>query len=142
MDTLYKKTIRPKLIQPMFLTVHPAELVPLARRNDDNPRVLDMFQVVVNGWEIVKAYSELVDPAEQRQRLEEQAQAKTGDEEAMMLEPDYIECMEHGMPPISGLGMGIDRLVALLSDSSRLKDVTLFPLMKPEKPLGEELPNT
>jgi lysyl-tRNA synthetase class 2 len=114
----------------MFLTEHPAELVPLARRKDNNPKVLDMFQVLVNGWEIVKAYSELVDPAEQRQRLEDQA--NTGDE-AMMLEQDYIDCMEHGMPPISGLGMGIDRLLALITNSSRLKDTVLFPMMKPEE---------
>ena len=130
MDALYKKTVRPKLVQPMFLMEHPAELVPLARRNDDNPRVLDMFQVVVNGWEIVKAYSELVDPEEQKARLLEQA----GDDEAMMLELDYIECMEYGMPPNSGLGLGIDRLVALLTNQRNLRGVTLFPMMRPEQP--------
>jgi lysyl-tRNA synthetase class 2 len=131
-DALYKKTVRPKLVQPMFLMEHPAELVPLARRSDDNPRVLDMFQVVVNGWEIVKAYSELVDPEEQLRRLEEQA--GTGDDESMMLELDYIECMEHGMPPNSGLGLGIDRLVALLANKPKLKEIILFPLLKPEQP--------
>jgi lysyl-tRNA synthetase class 2 len=90
-----------------------------------------MFQVVVNGWETVKAYSELVDPVEQRLRLEEQvALREAGDDETMMMEEDFIECMEHGMPPMSGLGLGIDRFVALLTDASTLRDVVLFPQMR------------
>ncbi len=110
---------------------HPAELVPLARRSDDDPTRLDMFQVVVNGWEIVKAYSELVDPAEQRTRLEEQAELReAGDDETMMLEEDFIEAMEYGMPPMSGLGLGIDRFTALLTDAPTLRDVVLFPTMR------------
>ncbi|MCK9923401.1 lysine--tRNA ligase [Frankia sp. AgPm24] len=130
-DLLYKKTVRPHLIQPCFLLHHPAELVPLARRNDDDPTVLDMFQVVVDGLEIVKAYSELIDPAEQRLRLEEQAELReAGDDETMMLEEDFIEAMEYGMPPMSGLGLGIDRFVALLTDAPTLRDVVLFPTMR------------
>jgi lysyl-tRNA synthetase class 2 len=130
-DLLYKRTVRPGLVQPCFLVHHPAELVPLARRSDDDPTRLDMFQVVVNGWEIVKAYSELVDPVEQRARLEEQvALREAGDDETMMMEEDFIECMEHGMPPMSGLGLGIDRFVALLTDASTLRDVVLFPQMR------------
>lgn len=130
-DSLYKRTVRPHLVQPTFLTGHPMELVPLARRNDDDPSILDMFQVVVSTSEIVKAYSELVDPIEQRERLEEQmAQREAGDDESMMLEEDFIECMEYGMPPISGLGLGIDRLVALITDSPTLRDVVLFPPMR------------
>jgi len=130
-DLLYKRTVRPGLVQPCFLLHHPAELVPLARRSDDDPSRLDMFQVVVNGWEIVKAYSELVDAAEQRARLEEQvALREAGDDETMMMEEDFIECMEHGMPPMSGLGLGIDRFVALLTDSPTLRDVVLFPQMR------------
>jgi lysyl-tRNA synthetase class 2 len=130
-DLLYKRTVRPGLVQPCFLVHHPAELVPLARRSDDDPAVLDMFQVVVNGWEIVKAYSELIDPVEQRARLEEQvALREAGDDETMMMEEDFIECMEHGMPPMSGLGLGIDRFVALLTDASTLRDVVLFPQMR------------
>lgn len=130
-DLLYKRTVRPQLVQPCFLVHHPAELVPLARRSDDDPTRLDMFQVVVNGWEIVKAYSELVDPVEQRARLEEQeAMRAAGDDETMMLEEDFIECMEHGMPPMSGLGLGIDRFVALITDSPTLRDVVLFPQMR------------
>ena len=130
-DLLYKKTVRPDLVQPCFLVHHPAELVPLARRSDTDPTALDMFQVVVNGVEIVKAYSELVDPAEQRQRLEEQAALReAGDDETMMLEEDFIEAMEYGMPPMSGLGLGIDRFVALLTGAPTLRDVVLFPTMR------------
>lgn len=127
-DLLYKKAVRPNLIQPCYLVHHPAELVPLARRSDSDPARLDMFQVVVKGWEIVKAYSELVDAREQRRRLEEQAALReAGDDEAMMLEEDFLECMEHGMPPMSGLGLGIDRFVALITDAPTLRDVVLFP---------------
>jgi lysyl-tRNA synthetase class 2 len=130
-DQLYKKTVRPTLTQPCFLLHHPAELVPLARRNDDDPAVLDMFQFVVFGWEVVKAYSELVDPVEQRARLEEQmAMREAGDDETMMLEEDFIEAMEYGMPPQSGLGLGIDRFVALLTDAHTLRDVVFFPQMR------------
>jgi lysyl-tRNA synthetase class 2 len=132
-DGLYKRAVRPHLAGPVFLTHHPAELVPLARRSDANPRVLDMFQVVVNAWEIVKAYSELIDPLEQRARmLEQQAYRARGDRETMMMEDDYIECMEYGMPPNSGLGLGIDRLVALLAGVESLRDVVLFPAMRDE----------
>lgn len=130
-DLLYKKTVRPELIQPCFLVHHPAELVPLARRSDEDPTRLDMFQVVVNGTEIVKAYSELVDPVEQRLRLEEQVELRAaGDDEAMMMEEDFIEAMEYGMPPMSGLGLGIDRFVALLTDAPTLREVVLFPAMR------------
>jgi lysyl-tRNA synthetase, class II len=130
-DLLYKKTVRPELVQPCFLVHHPVELVPLARRSDEDPTRLDMFQVVVNGWEIVKAYSELIDPVEQRQRLEEQAELReAGDDETMMMEEDFIEAMEYGMPPMCGLGLGIDRFVALLTDAPTLREVVLFPAMR------------
>jgi len=132
-DALYKRTVRPALVQPTFLVHHPAELVPLARRSDADPSRLDMFQVVVDGAEIVKAYSELVDPVEQRARLEEQVALRTaGDDEAMMLEEDFVEAMEYGMPPMSGLGLGIDRLVALMTGASNLRDVVLFPQLRDE----------
>ncbi len=130
-DLLYKRTVRPGLIQPCFLLHHPVELVPLARRSDEDPSRLDMFQVVVNSWEIVKAYSELVDPVDQRRRLEEQMDMReAGDDEAMMLEEDFIEAMEYGMPPMSGLGLGIDRFIALMTDAPNLRDVVLFPQMR------------
>ena len=130
-DGLYKVVSRPKLIQPMFLTGHPTELVPLARRSDADPGTLDMFQVLVNTWEIVKAYSELVDPIDQRTRLEEQVTLReAGDDETMMMEEDFLECMEHGMPPISGLGLGIDRFVALITGQESLREVVFFPMMR------------
>ncbi|ADP78242.1 lysine--tRNA ligase [Pseudofrankia inefficax] len=133
-DLLYKKTVRPELVQPCFLVGHPVELVPLARRSDDDPTRLDMFQVVANGWELVKAYSELVDPVDQRERLEEQADLRAaGDDETMMLEEDFIEAMEYGMPPMSGLGLGIDRFIALITDAPTLRDVVLFPSMRGAK---------
>ncbi len=130
-DLLYKKTVRPELIQPCFLVHHPVELVPLARRSDEDPTRLDMFHIVVNGGEIVKAYSELIDPVEQRQRLQEQAELReAGDEETMMMEEDFLEAMEYGMPPMCGLGLGIDRFVALLTDAPTLREVVLFPAMR------------
>lgn len=132
-DLLYKKVSRPRLINPVFLINHPIELSPLARKNDANPALTDRFQLVVNGWEIVNAYSELVDPIDQAQRFKEQAAARAaGDAEALEGEDDFLLCMEHGMPPISGWGMGIDRFVALLTDTHNLRDVILFPLLRPE----------
>ena len=131
-DLLYKKVARPMLIEPVFLVEHPIELSPLARANDDNPSLTDRFQLVINGAEIVNAYSELVDPVEQMKRLEEQAKLNAGgDEEAMVMDMDYIEAMEYGMPPISGWGMGIDRVMQVLTGVPNIKDNILFPLMRP-----------
>lgn len=131
-DLLYKKVSRPKLISPTFLTAHPIELSPLARKNDDNPNITDRFQLVVNGAEIINAYSELVDPIEQRARLEEQAKLKSqGDAEAMPMDHDYLKAMEYGMPPISGWGMGVDRLMQVLLDLPNIRDSVLFPTMRP-----------
>lgn len=132
-DALYKAVSREKLVNPVFLINHPIDISPLARKNDANPLITDRFQLVVNGWEVVNAYSELIDPIEQRKRFEEQTKFReTGDEEAMMKDFEYVEAMEYGMPPISGWGMGVDRMVALLTSQSNLKDVVLFPLLKPE----------
>lgn len=133
-DQLYKKVARCHIIKPVFLTEHPISLSPLARANDDNPNLTDRFQLIINGAEIINAYSELVDPIEQERRLEEQARLKSnGDEEAMMMDRDYIGAMEYGMPPISGWGIGIDRLVQILTDADNIKDCVMFPLMKPEE---------
>lgn len=130
-DLLYKQRLRPFIIQPTILYNYPACLIPLARRNDDDNRLLDMFQLVVSGWEIVKAYSELVDPETQRANFLEQAQNKNnGDDEAFEVDNDFLLAMEHGMPPVSGLGIGIDRLIAILCNQPTLRDVVLFPLMK------------
>jgi lysyl-tRNA synthetase, class II len=131
-DALYKKVSRPKLIKPTFVINHPASTKPLARRSDKNPHICETFQLLVNTWEIVNAYSEIVDPEDQRDRFLNQAAAKVGgDEEAMEMDTDYLTCMEHGMPPISGLGLGVDRLITLLTNQDNLRDVTLFPLMRP-----------
>lgn len=131
-DTLYKKVSRPSLIQPCFVIKHPVDTKPLARRNDEDPRLADTFQLLVNTWEVINAYSELVDPVDQRERLERQADAReNGDEEAMPMDEDYLLAMEHGMPPISGWGMGIDRFTALITKQDNLKDTVLFPLMRP-----------
>lgn len=139
-DSLYKKVSRPKLIQPAFVVRHPVDTKPLARRNDDDPRLADTFQVLVNTWEIVNAYGELIDPLDQRDRLIKQSAAREGgDEEAMMMDEDYLLAMEHGMPPMSGWGLGIDRFVALLTGQENLKDTVLFPLMKPEKQFTDAL---
>jgi lysyl-tRNA synthetase class 2 len=132
-DNLYKKVSRPKLIQPTILFHYPKILQPLARVNDEDSNMVDQFQLVVNGWEIVKAYSELVDPIDQRERFMQQAEQRSaGDEEAMDMDEGYLTAMEHGMPPISGWGMGVDRVLALLTGQDNLRDVVLFPLMRPE----------
>ena len=131
-DQLYKKVARGNVVKPIFLTEHPISLSPLARANDNNPEITDRFQLIINGAEIINAYSELVDPIEQERRLVEQAKLKdNGDEEAMMMDRDYISAMEYGMPPISGWGIGIDRLVQILTDADNIRDCVMFPLMKP-----------
>lgn len=130
-DLVFKRTMRPNLIQPVIVYNYPACIVPLARFNDKDNRIIDMFQFVVNGWEMLKAYSELVNPLQQRETFEQQAKNKTqGDEEAFDLDEDFLLCMEHGMPPISGLGIGLDRFIALLTDQETLRDVIFFPIVK------------
>ena len=120
------------------MTEHPIDLSPLARANDKNPALTDRFQLVVNGVEIVNAYSELVDPVEQMKRLEDQAKLNAaGDEDAMVKDEDYVMSMEYGMPPISGWGIGIDRLVQFVTNSENIKDCVLFPLTR--KAQGHEL---
>jgi lysyl-tRNA synthetase class 2 len=142
-DQLYKKKVREELIQPMFLIHHPIDVSPLARTNDSNPKVVDRFQLLVNGWETINGYSELVDPIDQMERLVKQARDREGgDEEAMVMEEDFVLCMEYGMPPISGWGMGIDRFAALLSNQENLRDVVLFPLMRPLEPGKEPMDAT
>lgn len=133
-DALYKKVARPYLIEPTFLVEHPISLSPLARANDEDKTLTDRFQLVINGAEIINAYSELVDPIDQEARLLHQASLKAGgDEEAMMMDYDYINAMEYGMPPISGWGMGIDRVLQVLTGVDNIKDNILFPLMRPEE---------
>lgn len=131
-DLLYKKVSRPKLIEPVFLIHHPISLSPLARANDENKEITDRFQLIINGAEIINGYSELVDPKEQSNRLMEQAKLNAnGDTEAMVMDKDYITAMEYGMPPISGWGMGIDRVMQVLLRTGNIKDSVLFPIMRP-----------
>ena len=130
-DFIYKRKIRNEIKNPTIIFNYPAELMPLARRNDKDDRIVDAFQIVAGGAEIVKAYSELVDPIVQRKLLEKQLEEKSqGEEEAMDLDEDFLLSMEHGMPPISGLGFGIDRFVQFIFDLPNIRDTILFPLMK------------
>ena len=130
-DFVYKKKIRANIVGPTILYNYPAVLKPLARRNDEDKNAVDVFQVVVCGTEICNAYSELVDPEIQRANFEEQAKAKSqGDDETMELDEEFMGAMEQGMPPISGLGFGIDRLMMLIYNQESIRDVVLFPTMK------------
>ena len=130
-DYVYKRTIRAGIIEPTVIYNYPALLIPLARRNDKDNRIIDVFQVVAGGTELCKAYSELVDPFVQRKAFEDQLIAKEqGDDETMEIDEGFMGAMEQGMPPISGLGFGIDRLLMLIYDTPSIRDVVLFPLMK------------
>ena len=130
-DFTYKKTIRAHIVEPTIIYNYPAVLIPLARRNDEDSRRIDVFQVLAAGTELCKAYSELVNPSIQRSTFEEQLKAKElGDDETMDLDEDYLYAMEQGMPPISGLGFGIDRLMMIIYDMPSIRDVVLFPQMK------------
>ena len=138
-DDFYKDAVRPNLMQPMFVTDHPIELEPLAKKHRNNDQLVERFQLLVHGYEILKAYSELNDPIDQRSRFEEQeALRERGDDEAQYIDDDFIKALEHGMPPTAGWGMGIDRFVALLTDAPSLREVILFPTMKPKKVQEEE----
>lgn len=132
-DRIYKKHCRPKLWQPTFLLHHPLGAFPLAKAWEKNPKRLANFQLVVAGWELVNAFSELNDPSEQERRFKEQEEIfRQGFGEAQRMDRDYIEALEYGMPPAAGFGLGIDRLTALLTDSHSLREVILFPMMRPK----------
>ena len=125
--------VEAKLTNPTFITMHPYSISPLARRNDHNPNITDRFELIVAGMEIANAFSELNDAEDQRERFEAQANRKAGgDEEAHDVEEDFIRALEYGLPPTAGQGIGIDRLVMLLTNSDSIRDVLLFPQMKPE----------
>ncbi|TSC84837.1 MAG: lysyl-tRNA synthetase, class II [Parcubacteria group bacterium Gr01-1014_13] len=134
-DEIYKTYARPKIINPVFMIDHPVELSPLAKRKTDNPKYVERMQLVcVGGNELCNGFSELNDPLDQEARFKDQERLHAaGDEESMPYDEDYIIALKHGMPPTAGLGMGIDRLVKLLVDAPNLKEVILFPILKPEK---------
>lgn len=133
-DEIYKEMVRPHLIQPTFVINHPIELSPLAKKITDDPQKAARFQLVIAGMEIANAYSELNDPEEQLSRFKAQEKiAKKGDEEAQRMDMDFVEALEYGMPPAAGLGVGIERLVALLTNSHSIRETMLFPTMKPKK---------
>lgn len=130
-DYVFKRKVRDQIVNPAIVYNYPAYMIPLARRNDADGRRIDIFQLIVCGAELIKAYSELVDPIIQRAAFEEQARNKAaGDDEAFDLDEDFLRAMEHGMPPISGLGLGIDRFFSIIADAPTLRDVILFPIMK------------
>jgi lysyl-tRNA synthetase class 2 len=130
---IYEATVERQLIQPTFMTAYPTEVSPLSRRNDDNPRITDRFELIVAGSEIANGFSELNDAEDQAARFQDQVAAmESGDDEAMHYDADYVRALEYGMPPTAGEGVGIDRLVMLFTDSPSIRDVLLFPYMRPE----------
>jgi lysyl-tRNA synthetase, class II len=131
---IYEKTTEPRLWGPLFVCDYPEEVSPLARDHRELPGIVERFEPIVAGRELGNAYTELVDPDEQQQRLEVQAQQHSaGDEEAMVVDDDYVRALEYGLPPVGGLGIGMDRLVMLLTDTHNIRDVVLFPTLRPEQ---------
>ena len=131
---IFEEVAEAHLIQPTFITEYPAEVSPLARRNDENPEITDRFEFFIGGREIGNGFSELNDAEDQAQRFQDQVNAKAaGDDEAMFFDEDYVTALEHGLPPTAGLGIGIDRMVMLFTNSHTIRDVILFPAMRPVK---------
>jgi lysyl-tRNA synthetase class 2 len=129
---IYEEAVEDRIWEPTFVTHPPIEVSPLARRNRDDPRLADRFELVIAGSEYANAFSELNDPDDQRARFEEQAAARAaGDEDAHPLDEDYLLALEYGLPPTGGLGIGVDRLVMLLTDQAHIRDVILFPTLRP-----------
>jgi lysyl-tRNA synthetase class 2 len=130
---IYEAVAEPKLVQPTFITQFPIEVSPLARKNETDPRFVDRYELIIGGKEVSNAFSELNDPVDQRQRFEGQMDAKAkGDDEAHDMDEDYVRALEYGMPPAAGQGIGVDRIVMLLTGVDNIREVILFPHMRPE----------
>ena len=133
LEEIFGETAEPQLIQPTFITGYPADISPLARRSDDNPFFTDRFEFFIGGREVANGFSELNDAQDQDERFKAQVNAKdAGDDEAMYYDADYITALEHGLPPTAGQGIGIDRLAMLFTNTHTIRDVILFPAMRPQ----------
>ena len=133
-DELFSELVQPELIQPTFVMDFPIAMSPLCKKHRDDDRLTERFELYIGGFEVANAYSELNDPIDQRERFEEQIKLmERGDDEAMFIDQDFLRALEYGMPPTSGIGIGMDRLVMLLTDNPAIQEVLLFPQMRPEK---------